>query len=304
MDLDTGIDDSIALAYAAMHPDVDLLAVTGTFGNIETPIGVRNALDVLALVGRSDIPVYEGRSCALGQDTFCRHDVSADIHGQNGVGNLELPASPREAEKEYAVDYLIRKMQEIQEDLVIVTTGPLSNLAEALVQEPSLQHWPGRVVSMGGAVTARGNVSHFAEANISQDPEAAKLVLESSIAVTLVPLDVTMRSRMTSSDVDIWRASGSPRGKVLSDMLQYYIKHTLGTDETYVHDPSAVICALHPEYFTMLPSFLTVELEGADRGRIIVDHARLREPNPPTRACIQVDAGNVERELRQCLSRL
>jgi purine nucleosidase len=297
LDLDTGIDDSLALAYAALNPGIELLGVTGTYGNVETIVGIRNALDVLALVGQPHVPVFVGESHAINQEIFHRHEVSARIHGKNGVGQVYLPTSPMKPEKESATDFLILEMHTYQEDLTIVTTGPLTNLAKVILKDPSLKEWKGKVVMMGGALTVRGNVSHFAEANIAQDPEAARLVLESGLDVTMVGLDVTMRSRLTQKDVDGWRPKQSQDGRFLADMLTFYIQNTLGTGETYIHDPSAIICAIHPEFFTILPFFLTVETNGEDRGRTIVDHTRLRDRNPSTRICLDVESEKVEREL-------
>jgi len=298
LDLDTGVDDSIALVYAALNPMIDLLGVTGTFGNVQTPVGVQNALNILSLVGREDVPVFTGALSSISSDVFNRHEVSALIHGENGVGQVTLPVSKRSAESESAVDFLIRMMKKYTDNLVIVTTGPLTNMAKVLMKEPSLKQWKGRVVSMGGALTVRGNVSHFAEANISQDPKAAKMVFESDIDTTIVPLDVTMRSRLTEKHAEVWKASGEA-GTYLAKMLQYYIKNTLGTDETYVHDPSAVMYGIHPEYFTVLTSAITVEIEGVDEGRIVVDQTRLREANPTSKTCIQVQSEKVEAQLME-----
>ncbi len=150
---------------------------------------------------------------------------------------------------------------------------------------------------MGGALTVKGNVTAVAEANIHKDPEAAKIVYESGLDVTAVPLDVTERSRLTRSDAESWIATGREEGRILGDMLLYYIAHTTGGDDTYVHDPSAVIYALHPEYFTELPTPLTVETEGEDRGRIYVPLERILERRNRTRALVDVDRTSVEREL-------
>jgi len=302
LDLDTGIDDSIALACATLHPDVQLLGVTGTYGNVTTEQGVRNALDVLSLMGCNDVPVYAGCTHALEQVSFQPEAVSTRIHGKNGLGEVILPPSMREAESEHAVDFLIRSMVTYGDTLTLVTTGPCTNLAAVLLAEPALRFWKGKVVIMGGSLTFRGNVTHFAEANIINDPEAAKLVLESGLDVTMVGLDVTMRSRLRDSDVDRWRTSGTTFSVYFADMLAYYITNTLGSKETFIHDPSAVLCALHPEYFTMLPLFLTVETEGVDRGRTIADHTRIWERNPATKACIDVDACKVEMLLNSLMT--
>lgn len=297
LDLDTGVDDSIALAYAALSPEVNLLGVTGTFGNVTTDVGARNALAVLEMMGRTDVPVFEGAYHSLDTESFSPHDVSIRIHGRNGTGNVEFPAAKRPVEKESAVDFLIRMMRS-NENLTIVTTGPSTNLASVLLKAPDLASWRGKVVIMGGALTVRGNVSHFAEANISQDPEAAKMVFESGLDVTMIGLDVTMRSRLRRTDADEWRSTGTKAGKDFAAMLEHYIDNTIGGDDTYVHDPSAVICAIHPEYFRLLDLPMTVELYGPDRGRTIGDELRILEKEPKTRAAVDVDSSRVEAELR------
>ena len=162
-----------------------------------------------------------------------------------------------------------------REDITIVTTGPMTNLASVLIDEPSLSKWKGKIVFMGGALTVRGNVNHFAEANIYKDPESAKTVLESGLDITMIGLDVTEKTRLYRKDAEKWKEKGSELGLTLGSLLDYYLDNTLGMDETYVHDPSAVISVIHPEYFTFLPFPLTVETEGIDRGRVIVDDKRL-----------------------------
>ncbi len=304
LDLDTGIDDTVALTYAALNPEIELLGVTGTYGNVDMLVGVQNSLDVLGLLGRDDVPVFAGKAHALQRSAFTRHGVSARIHGENGVGQVTLPRSKRKKEPISAIDFLASSMQRYQQDLTIVTTGPMTNLAAALMQDPSLMRWKGKIVLMGGALTVRGNVSHYAEANISQDPESAKLVLESQLDVTMVGLDVTMRSRLSLQDVQLWRQKESLGGALLADMLEYYIHNTLGSEETYIHDPSAVICAMKPEFFSILPLYLTVETQGEDRGRTVVDHTRIRERAPTTKACVDVDAQKLENHLRSVFEKL
>ena len=297
LDLDTGIDDSLALAYAIACPSIELLGVTGTYGNVTTLRGVQNSLDILHLFKEDAVPVFRGEDHAMGKEVFSRHEVSARIHGENGVGQVALPPATRKSESTAAIDFIIESCKKWGKELTLVTTGPLTNLATALDKEPGIEHMIGKVVVMGGALTVRGNVSHFAEANISQDPVAARNVFETSMDITLVGLDVTQRSRLHKKDTQSWRDLHTQSGRLLADMADYYIDNTLGTDETFIHDPSAVICAVHPEFFQAFPCFLTVETEGIDRGRVIVDSKKLRDLNPTTKACINVATDSVEREL-------
>ena len=275
LDLDTGIDDAIALSIAAKDKGINLLGVTCTYGNVTVEESAYNTLSLLSLLHREDVPVYIGRNRSLlSSSPYTPHEAGRKIHGSCGSGDIKLKESPRKPESISAKAFLTSLMKE-REDITIVTTGPMTNMASVLIDEPSLSKWKGKIVFMGGALTVRGNVNHFAEANIYKDPESAKTVLESGLDITMIGLDVTERTRLYRKDAEKWRGRQSRIGLTLGYMLHYYLDNTLGMDETYVHDPSAVISVLHPEYFTFLPFPLTVETEGIDRGRVIVDDTRL-----------------------------
>ena len=305
LDLDTGIDDTLALLLASSESSVELLGVLSTYGNVSTADSAENSLRVLSLVGREDVPVYMGRRGPLGSTLpYEAEEVSRRIHGKNGTGNVVLPSSVRMAERGDGIAWLGRMMEKYGKRLVYVTTGPLTNLASLLTQKPVLVSSGCRVVSMGGALTVRGNVSHYAEANISRDPEAAKIAFGSSMDLTMVGLDVTMRSRLTREDARKWVETGTEEGRILSEMLLYYIENTTGGNDTYIHDPSALCCALHPEYFTLLPLPLTVETVGEDRGRTVVSGERILESSPHTKAALLVDSGKVEGFVRNGILRM
>ena len=275
LDLDTGIDDAIALSIAAKDKGINLLGVTCTYGNVTVEESAYNTLALLSLLGREDVPVYIGRNRSLlSSSPYTPHEAGRKIHGKYGSGDIKLKESPRKPESISAKAFLTSLMKE-REDITIVTTGPMTNLASVLINTPSLLGWKGKIVFMGGALTVRGNVNHFAEANIYKDPESAKTVLESGLDITMIGLDVTEKTRLYRKDSEKWKEKGSELGLTLGSLLDYYLDNTLGKDETYVHDPSAVISVIHPEYFTFLPFPLTVETEGIDKGRVIVDDTRL-----------------------------
>jgi purine nucleosidase len=301
LDVDTGIDDGMAIAYALGSKEIDLIGVTGTFGNVYTEEGVQNVLNILHMCNVSDIPVFAGESHSLTQDSFTRFDVSARIHGENGVGQVEMETSPKEKETKSAVDFLIESVKKYGKELVIVATGPQTNLAMALKKAPEIKDMIGRAVIMGGALTVPGNVNQYTEANISQDPEAAKFLFESGIDVTMVGLDVTTRSTLTNADTQKWRETGSVAGKTYADMVDYYINENLGVEGCYLHDPSAVINAVHPEYFTVLPMHMTVVTEGEAEGRTIGEPSKLRDPNPNVKVCIGVDSPSLVSDLNETL---
>ena len=274
LDLDTGIDDAIALSIAAKDKGINLLAVTCTYGNVRVEESAYNTLSLLSLLHREDVPVYIGRNRSLlSSSPYTPHEAGRKIHGKYGSGDIKLKESPRKPESISAKAFLTSLMKE-RNDITIVTTGPMTNLASVLINTPSLLGWKGKIVFMGGALTVRGNVNHFAEANIYKDPESAKTVLESGLDITMIGLDVTEKTRLYRKDAEKWKEKGSELGLTLGSLLDYYLDNTLGKDETYVHDPSAVISVIHPEYFTFLPFPLTVETEGIDRGRVIVDDTR------------------------------
>ena len=294
LDLDTGIDDAIALSIAAKDERINLLGVTCTYGNVTVDESAYNTLALLSLLDRSDVPVYKGRDRALlSSSPYIPHEAGRKIHGPKGSGDITLKESKRSIEKINAIDSLSSLMMK-RDDITIITTGPMTNLASVLSSYPTLSSWKGKVIFMGGALTVRGNVNHFAEANIFKDPEAAKIVVESGLDVTMIGLDVTERTRLYRTNAEKWKERGSEIGETLGSMLDYYIDNTLGMDETYVHDPSAVIASLHPEYYSFLPLPLTVETEGLDRGRVVVDEKRLLDRDKMVKVALDVDRVKLE----------
>ena len=294
LDLDTGIDDAIALSIAAKDESINLLGVTCTYGNVTVDESAYNTLSLLSLLDRSNVPVYKGRDRALlSSSPYIPHEAGRKIHGPKGSGDITLKESKRSIEKINAIDYLSSLMMK-RDDFTIITTGPMTNLASVLSSYPTLSSWKGKVIFMGGALTVRGNVNHFAEANIFKDPEAAKIVVESGLDVTMIGLDVTERTRLYRTNAEKWKERGSEIGETLGSMLDYYIDNTLGMDETYVHDPSAVIASLHPEYYSFLPLPLTVETEGLDRGRVVVDEKRLLDRDKMVKVALDVDRVKLE----------
>ena len=202
LDLDTGIDDAIALSIAAKDKGINLLGVTCTYGNVTVEESAYNTLSLLSLLGREDVPVYIGRNRSLlSSSPYTPYEAGRKIHGKYGSGDIKLKESPRKPESISAKAFLTSLMKE-REDITIVTTGPMTNLASVLIDESSLSKWKGKIVFMGGALTVRGNVNHFAEANIYKDPESAKTVLESGLDITMIGLDVTEKTRLYRKDAE------------------------------------------------------------------------------------------------------
>ena len=237
LSLDTGIDDAMALAYTIAKDELDLIGVVGTYGNVYTEQGAKNALALLEMLGKTDIPVYLGNDHAIDQDHFDRMEVSADIHGENGIGQVIIPAATRQVETTSGIDFIIESTQKYGKDLLVIATGPMTDLALVLQKYPAFKDEIGQVVIMGGALTVRGNVSPYAEANINQDPLAAKILFESGTPVIMIGLDVTMKTPIGLTDTQKWRDTQTFVGEKYADIVDYYI-HIYDKYSPYLHGGS------------------------------------------------------------------
>ncbi|KGO31602.1 nucleoside hydrolase [Oenococcus alcoholitolerans] len=294
LDLDTGIDDALALAYALSQKKADLIGVIASYGNTQVEIAAQNTLDLLSLLGHKDIPVYIGERKSLEAKSFETMEVSKQIHGQNGIGDIKIEKSTQSVQTKNGVDFLIDSANEYAENLILVPTGPLTNLAKAFKKDPAAIKKIGNTTFMGGALTVPGNVTSFSEANINQDPLAADIVCKNIPNLTMVGLDVTLRTLLTYKESRQWRNIGSKAAILYAEMLDYYIKayYDLDIDKqgAAIHDPLAVGLAIDPSYATYISLALkTVYDHTKDYGRIIGDEKKLRLPTD-TKAAVNVNA--------------
>lgn len=353
LDLDTGIDDALAIAYAlGSAEEVDLIGITATYGNVTVPRATRNALAVLHLFGRDDVPVYPGvdhpivavdRSTpanrmkpskasgeapvpdGVGPESSSSPQSrraqayeqwraggeggwpagrqwqpsagSVAVHHPNGLGGAVIPDSPRQpesAEPGAAVDFIIDAARRYGPDLTIVPTGAMTTMATVLRNAPDIKESGAAITFMGGALTLPGNVSPAAEANISQDPEAADYLLRCGARTTMIGLDVTHQTALTRAQAhQAWGSLGTPAGDFLVTMTDYYIdfylKHQPEIHGCGLHDPLAVAAALDPSLVRTFGFNLQVDLEGAYRGRTIGDRSRLQDPDKHTQVALGVD---------------
>ncbi|ALI32082.1 nucleoside hydrolase [Weissella cibaria] len=290
LDLDTGVDDALALAYALATPDSDLIGVVSSFGNTQVTTAGENTLKLLELLGRTDVPVFIGAAHSSTTDNFETMQVSMDIHGKNGIGDVALPAPTTALSSQTAVDFIIESAHKYADDLVIVPTGPLTNLAEAYQKDPEIENLIGNVTLMGGALVVPGNVTPYTEANINQDPEAADYVFKHAKHLVMVGLDVTLQTLLTKKETQVWRDLGTEKGRVFADIFDYYIDAYYDLDinkaGAALHDPLAVGVAVDPNLVTLLPLNMMVTHED---GRTIGDPARLRDPHKNNFAAVAVD---------------
>ncbi|TPF77589.1 MULTISPECIES: nucleoside hydrolase [unclassified Bifidobacterium] len=337
LDLDTGIDDAMAIAYALGSADeADLIGITATYGNVAVPLAARNALAVLHLFGRDDVPVYPGVDHPIapvnivhniadpaivaaaaddavppidqayadwrdgGRGGWPRDAVwapsagSVAVHHPNGIGGAVIPDSPREPEpKGSAVGFIVDAMRKYGPDLIVIPTGAMTTMATVFRNAPDVRDCGANVTFMGGSLTLPGNVSPAAEANISQDPEAADYLFKCGARTTMIGLDVTHQTALTREKAHQWADLGTPAGDFLVTMTDYYIDFYLRNQPEIhgcgLHDPLAVAAALDPSLVTTFGFNLQVDVDGPFRGRTIGDRSRLQDPDKHTQVALGVD---------------
>jgi pyrimidine-specific ribonucleoside hydrolase len=292
IDTDPGVDDAFALALACAAPDVDLLGVTTVFGNVGLAMTTRNALRVLALYGRDDVPVAAGadRPLVHPHEHRARH-----VHGSDGLSGRSdtLPERATGVAGVDAVSLLVSLLEAAPAPVTVVPVGPLTNIALLLAAHPAVRSKIERLVVMGGAL-GHGNVTAAAEFNIWSDPEAARRVLvEESVPVTLVPMDLTMRCAVDGAWLDALAASG-PRGATLVSLAAAYRENyaqTLGRDGMVVHDAVAVAEAIKPGLLDTAAMPVEVDCAfGPGRGTVIADRRPSRQPDDRREIDVAVSA--------------
>ena len=272
-DCDTGIDDSLALGYLVESPEIEVVGIGSVSGNTDAARAARNTLDVLALAGISGVPVAVGAHDPL-RGSYA--GGAPHVHGDNGIGGIVLPTSPETPVDGSAAELLVRLAREHAGELRVLAVGPFTNLALALDLEPRLPELVADVVVMGGAALAPGNISAVAEANVANDPEAARVVLEAPWPVTLVPLDVTMVNLLEESDRRVLLAAERPLPQALGAILDLYFdfyRPIFGRRCSALHDPLAAAIVTGGVRATLAPVVRVGvdDSDGPGRGQTICD---------------------------------
>jgi len=300
LDVDTGIDDALAIAYAVRSPALEVLGITTCFGNVPVEEASRNSLIVLDYLD-SGVPVFQGAAHPLVRPYSGEKAVA--VHGEDGLGGRADIEPKRGVEPVSAVDFIIGRVKERPNEVTLICVGTLTNLALALMKAPEIAGLIGRVVIMGGAVTVPGNVTPWAEANIINDPEAADFVFRSGVPITLVGLDVTMKTLLPEEALAEWRAKGTRLGDFMADIAAFYIgcykRNYPGIRGCGLHDPLAVGVVIDPSFVKTRPLHVQVDLEGElSFARTVGDLRDVPEKEPNMDVCLKVDA---ERFLRHFL---
>lgn len=271
IDTDPGIDDALAILLALASPEVDLRLVTTVHGNVDLPLTTENALRVLHLAGRSDVPVAAGAQASL---IHPQPERAGHVHGAEGLGGVRLAPSPARVDPRPAVTALAELLMSSPEPVTVAPIGPLTNIALLLAVYPEAAARIGRLVLMGGSAGHGGNVTAAAEFNIWSDPEAAAAVLGSTIPTVMVGLDVTMATVLPEEGIARFAAAG-PVGATAAAILRQYLDHArdvYGTAGVVVHDALALTEAIAPGTLGTVRRDVVVDTTlGAGRGQTLVD---------------------------------
>lgn len=265
LDVDTGVDDAFALLFAARHPEINLLGVTCVDGNTNLPQVCENTLQVLEMAGAKDIPVSAGAHKPLiGESLYAEH-----VHGKDGLGNLSSRSHGRKLDPRHAVVLIRDLIEESQEPVTLVPVGPLTNIALFISTFPDTARKLERIVIMGGSAST-GNATATAEFNIWHDPEAAHMVFESGIPITMYGLDVFYEVKVGPNDLAYLRSRGSEAARFAADLVEFMLGH-MGPEIT-LGDYGAVAATLDPSVITTETMYVAVDItNGPNRGQTICD---------------------------------
>ncbi|MGY1617856.1 nucleoside hydrolase [Geodermatophilus sp. SYSU D00691] len=304
IDTDPGIDDALAILLALASPEVDLKLVTTVHGNVELERTTDNALRVLHLAGRSDVPVAAGAAASL---VHPQAERAGHVHGRAGLGGVVLPPSPAAVDPRPAVIALADLLLSSPEPVTVAAIGPLTNLALLLGVFPEAARRIGRLVVMGGSASHGGNVTAAAEFNVWADPEAAQAVFGAGLPTTMVGLDVTIPTVLTEDGIARFAAAG-PVGEQAAAILQQYRDHarsSYGTSGVVVHDALALTEAIAPGTLGSVRRSVVVDTTlGAGRGQTLVDRRNVSADPRAVAVAETVDSATAVEFMVERLSRL
>lgn len=307
LDVDTGVDDALALLYAVASPEVELIGATTVMGNVTVEQATTNTLAVLEAAGATGVDVAMGAAAPIGRE----HVPFPVVHGERGLGRAEPPIPSRSRSDRAAVDVIVASAHQRPGEVVLVATGPLTNVALALRAEPQLPSLLRGFALMGGAFARGGNVTPAAEANIWGDPVAASEVFRAFSGVdegrlpVCVGLDATERAVIRRAELEAVcaPAPGSVLGRLVEGATSFYLDFyasVVGEDGCRLHDPLAVAVAIDPSLARLETTRVEVETEGRwTIGETVADLTGIRgspwpvgwEPETNARVALDVDEG-------------
>jgi inosine-uridine nucleoside N-ribohydrolase len=288
--VDTGVDDALAIMLAVRSPELEVLGITTVNGNVPVDQCTANTLLVLEVLEAPHVPVVSGAAMPLARTAF----TAAEVHGTDGLGNVtaKYPSPARQA-TQGAVEFLLETTRRFPEELILVATGPLTNVATAIQKDRETMRQLQGIAIMGGAIRVPGNVGPTTEFNFALDPEAAAVVFEAGLPITLVPLDVTEQVILTRKAMETAPGAGTLQKfirEITGATMVFHREHE-GVDGMFLHDPLAVGTVVDPSLVQTQPMAVAVERRGElTAGMAVVDLRRGGRPTPTAAVCVGVEA--------------
>ena len=250
IDTDPGQDDAVAILLALASPEIDVLGITAVAGNVPVSLTAKNARKVCEVAGRPEVLVFAGCEKPMAHTLI----TAEHVHGVSGLDGIELPEPVMPLQKQHAVDFIIETLRAQPSGTVtLCPMGPLTNIATAFERAPDIMERVQEIVLMGGAYFEVGNITPAAEFNIYVDPEAAKIVLQSGIQITMMPLDVTHKALTTRPRIEALRALNNRAGLFTAEMLDFFERFDMekyGSDGGPLHDPCVIAYLIQPNLFS------------------------------------------------------
>jgi inosine-uridine nucleoside N-ribohydrolase len=277
IDTDPGVDDAMAILLAVNSPELKVEALTVVPGNVDGKQGLENALKLVSLAGRCDLPVAGGARHPLNQKL-----ITAQFwHGKNGLAGVELPPSKCKADSRFGPDLIIELIHKYPHEITLIPVGPLTNIALAVSKDPSIAGLVKDIVIMGGSISG-GNVNGAAEANIYGDPEAAAIVFNAGWMVTMVGSDVGERTLITRKYLADLQANHGPESDFIYQLANFYLTRSekSGYEGAAMYDPLAVGTVIDPTLVTLKEMHVDVETKGEfTRGETVANRMGSNENN-------------------------
>jgi len=290
LDVDTGVDDALAIMLAVRSPELEVLGITTVSGNVPVAQCTANTLLTLEALEAPNVPVVSGAAVPLAKEAFS----AAEVHGTDGLGNVtaRYPTPLRRATAG-AVEFLLEMIRRFPEELTLVATGPLTNVAIAIQRDREAMRGVHGITVMGGAIRVPGNVGPTTEFNFAVDPEAAATVLGAGLPIRLVPLDVTERVVLSRAAVESAKGIGKLQA-FIRDMtaatMAFHREHE-GFDGMFLHDPLAVGVVADPSLVRAQSMAVAVERRGElTSGMAVADLRRRSRATPTASVCVEVEA--------------
>ncbi|KAL4631795.1 hypothetical protein ACB092_04G003800 [Castanea dentata] len=277
IDTDPGIDDAMAIFVALRSPEVEVIGLTTIYGNVYTTLATRNALHLLEVAGRTDIPVAEGSHVSITNGTKLR--IAGFVHGADGLGNQNFPPPKGKPIEQSAADFLIEQAKLYPGKVTVVALGPLTNIALAIQRDPAFAKNIGQIVLLGGAFLVNGNVNPASEANIFGDPDSADIVFTSGADVVAVGINVTHQVVFTDADREKLSRSDGKFAQYLCKILDVYFSYhhdAYNIKGVYLHDPATMLAAVDPSLMTYTEGVVRVQTSGITKGLTILYNKQKR----------------------------